>query len=409
MDRGRKRGAKAIEFGAITAPGETEAVSGFISHEDRTRISTAIRSELNRYMGEHDNCPTIDETTDIYLGPRMGSPSAFSQVFELILVNLPDHKAAMKVMIVKDAMTEGRNEREMERAQAVSDLVTEGISPYFPILYGKAHCSTMRIHPPSIDQNSKYYDSEAIYVFKDAQERAVMRRIYETYFTAELPTFEEFLSTYGKRRYALGSQQYTPFFLAALGEEKYPEIKKLTIELNFPVEAHILISEMAWGDMGNYIKAGLLISPRHAYLFIEEVMRGIIALQDNLSLIHTDLHLENVLVRLVEDGVKGDMRPMALIHDFGRAESSTNLSDPREGLWDLRRFLTEFVPAATRNGHVSLRSMIKSSKTFLEEVHLAQEFRTMAQALEWWKTNANPERKRRKQVIEISRGVFDLL
>ncbi len=399
MERVRKRGAEEIEFGAITAPRETETVSGFISREDRTRINTAIQTEFNRYMTEDGKCPTIDETTDIYLGPRIGSPSNFSQVFELIFVNLPDLKAAMKVMIVTDAATEGRNEREMERAQVVSDLVTEGISPYFPILYGKGHCPAMRIRPPSVEWGSKYYDTKAIRAFKESQERAVMRRIYETYFTREIPTFEEFLSTYGS---------YTPFFVAALAEEKYPEIERLTIALNFPVEAHILISEMAWGDVDNYIVKGLLTDPRHAYLLIEEVMRGIIALQDNLGLLHEDLHPGNVLVRLVDDD-DGETRPMALIHDFGLAVESTKLSQPYAALMAIEMFLTGFTEAVDIHHPSSLRDIVETSYTFLKAVEDGREFGTMAQALEWWKTNANPERKRRKQVVEISRGIFDLL
>ncbi|QBZ80697.1 Protein kinase catalytic incomplete domain containing protein [Pandoravirus celtis] len=273
-------------------------------------------------------CPRVDGAQAVanacsrllVLSRRIGSPSADAEVYETVV--LPrDHSAgadpfsratgedvhmAVKVLAIVGDDSAARNNTEMGIAQAVSDLVRAGVSPYFPLVYGTTYCDAVAYAPGSLlgaaarDYDLRQQMIEAAPPSRRRQMRALVRT------APDLASLGEALAAYG---------------LAGIGEGQ--------LDPDRPLPAHLLVSEMAWGDLSSVAERTPLTADQW-FGVVRGVLSAIGALQSHLSVVHNDLHFGNILVAVVatdDDDDDNGTAPGAhcpqallpLVHDFGRS------------------------------------------------------------------------------------------
>jgi hypothetical protein len=91
-------------------------------------------------------------------------------------------------------------------------------------------------------------------------------------------------------------------------------------------DKHVMISELAWGDLSVYIRKYLLEGSFDYKLSILiniliKIVKSIKIMQEH-NIIHNDLSIGNVLVK--EDPTDRPLKAVFLIHDFGRAKESSD-------------------------------------------------------------------------------------
>jgi hypothetical protein len=265
------------------------------------------------------------------------------QVFRLGFRKYPAHGAALKVMPAASADDEERNRQEIRTAIQASQLVRDGKSPYFPLVYGNADCADLDL--------------------------------------PELP-------------------RTSPYYMEGFDEVKNPAIEKYARASGSPtgkIRGQVLISELAWGDLTQYIfMDGRLRDSKAAYLLIEEIFMAIMDLQEHMAFLHNDLRSDNILV-VVENG----LRPMPLIHDFGSSRPIG--THETEYIEDARKFLSSLsfrqgrfdmkhkLPLSTITHTETLRHMMAAFLTngsYVEQYSL--DGYRMRGVLKWWRENAKP-------------------
>lgn len=100
-------------------------------------------------------------------------------------------------------------------------------------------------------------------------------------------------------------------FLRIYSEKSHEEVKKMI----FKNPGYLLISELAWGDLNNFLKTFKLDYSDETFwtCLISDIFKAIGHLQKYLNVVHYDLHLGNILVLMEDNHMK------ILIHDFGRS------------------------------------------------------------------------------------------
>nr|UMO79298.1 hypothetical protein [Pandoravirus aubagnensis] len=332
-------------------------------------------------------CPRADGdqggacTRLLVLSRRIGSPSADAEVYETLVaprgsgsygrmgsngalspaaafsvaLQAPDvTRMAVKVLAVVSDDSAARNNGEMTIAQAASDLVRRGTSPYFPLVYGTTYCDNVTYAPGSLlgaaarDYDLRQQVIEAAPPARRRQVRAIVRT------TTDLTAIADALGAYGLSIEALDPAR--------------------------PLPAYLLVSEMAWGDLSSLVTRTDL-TPSQWFSIVRGVLLAVGALQQHLSVVHNDLHFGNVLVALVATGSDDDDTDylyrsvptacthalLPLVHDFGRSyRAEVWLPDDRvrdaekvvEGLLSQPR-----LPASVRAAAESLDTFIRSFHT----------------------------------------------
>lgn len=134
-----------------------------------------------------------------------------------------------------------------------------------------------------------------------------------------------------------------------------------------PLPAYLLVSEMAWGDLSS-IAARVPLTSAQWFGIVRGILTAIGALQEDLAVVHNDLHFGNVLVALVDTADADGCRTLLpLVHDFGRSyEVEVWMPDDRvrdvekviEGLLSLTR-----LPPAVRAAALELDREVASIHT----------------------------------------------
>jgi hypothetical protein len=179
---------------------------------------------------------------------RIGSESTMGEVYRW---KVDEMNIAVKVMPIVAKGSYDSNAKECELAIDASNLVLQGKSKYFPIVYGFDFC-----------ENTLFYNH------KDSN-------------------------------FAKSSLSYQKIKPGSSG-----------------LKSHLLFSELAYTDLKNYASKMSLEELNEAIL---QVLYGIRDLQINYNIVHSDLHLGNVLL-LHNPKTHGIQ---AMIHDFGRSVKVT--------------------------------------------------------------------------------------
>lgn len=308
-------------------------ISGNVSFERLTRYPAKI-SILREYFANCRCTPygerVKDDCNNISVVKRIGGPSAEGEVYDTY-VTLPDESFhfASKIMPITDTKSAAKNINEITIATQASDLVLNGICEYFPIVYSSNYCDNVIYNEGSALKNAS---TEWIYkqqLLKLTENTPLHKRAA---VMVRLP-------------------------LATMQSEIESKLGRKVIFVepkSFP--AHILVSEMAWGDLNGFCKQHTL-DDQNWDRFINMIFTGIMCLQKHLSVVHNDLHFGNILVFM-------NFNPygiIPLIHDFGRSEK---IMEKIDYIRDVEK-LTESV-LKTPTIPLSIRDKMDRTKRYAE-------------------------------------------
>ena len=237
-----------------------------ICYQNRNRINKCLYSFFNK----------TDCKMDITVEKRIGSNSTCAEVY---LVNIDKTQVALKVLPILQKKDEINNIKEIAFATKASSLVLNDKSQFFPIVYGSSIC-----------ENIKFDDSSS---FKEGSENYSVSKIIDS------------------------DNTLTKKEKARLKISKCLEYKKNNLKVN----ANVLFSELAWGDLLQFIKENEVTETMCDNILFQ-VFSGINDLQTKLNLVHNDLHLGNILMLFSK--IKDEKYLTCLIHDFGKTEEITN-------------------------------------------------------------------------------------
>ena len=175
-----------------------------------------------------------------------------------------------------------KNEKEISIAQKVSDLVINGQSSNFPLVYGYGQCDNIIFfHSSVFAEQAQYHANIEMrrYVFPDKI------KMLDRFERINMP-----LENIDQR----------------LNITNFPT--------NFPLRGYFLISELADTDLQKWSQY-THSSEVWAKILID-ILMGLRDLR-SIGVSHNDLHLGNVLIKYDQNNV------MALIHDFGQSQELT--------------------------------------------------------------------------------------
>jgi len=237
---------------------------------------------------------------------RIGSPSADAEVYRIKFNNV---EFAMKLIPRKDIDSEERNKMEIQTALRASEY-----SDYFPITFAYGFC-----------ENSGYFIS------------------LDNYFSSFIPEAQKFNIVYKMEKQIIDKRLKKRFLADVRNEMSIEDLKNkynLKTEGN-DIQVDYLISELANGDLGNWMKVERNIKDWRKILI--EIIYGIYYLTTQIRKVHPDLHPGNVLI--VKDENDKDK---ALIHDFGRC-FDINDDIPATYKSTLLSFCNEFLSCKNRD------------------------------------------------------------
>lgn len=245
---------------------------------------------------------------------RIGSESSEGEVYR-VKYTIPrgiltgyDLLGAFKIMPILTSESGVKNQNEIDLAVKASDLVKEGKSAYFPLVYTSGHCPDVTFYPGEVGRGSKFTQPSWNY--------ACMSKIYDAYPSKT------------RRIQALERQGTSiPDILSQLGDDHLCD--KLTIPADF------LFSELANEDLYSWGHKRHTIATWKQVL--SSVITGMYHLHSYLGYCHNDLHLGNILITndlRTQRGSYAEYTEVPLIHDFGKSVPLTS-----ENEWeDVRHF-----------------------------------------------------------------------
>mgnify|MGYP003651631552 FL=1 len=247
---------------------------------------------------------------------RIGSPSADAEVYRIKFNNV---EFALKLMPRKDDQSAKRNETEIDTAVQASRFID-----YFPLTFAYGFC-----------ENSSYFLSQ------------------DNYFSSFIPEAQKFNIIY-KMKSQIIDQRVKKRFSADVRNDMSIEdlqTKYGVFSDGKDIQVDYLISELANGDLGTWIKRKRELSEWRK-IFIE-IIYGIYYLTVEVRKVHPDLHPGNILI------VQDENKPRALIHDFGRCIDVDD-SIPATYKSSLLSFCQEFLSCSTRDDLIIPRDIIAS-------------------------------------------------
>lgn len=259
--------------------------------------------------------------TNIEILQRIGSQSADGEVYNIRVQEL-GLEFAMKLMPRIDVDSKNRNFNEILIAQEASKYPN-----YFPKAMAFGSCNKTSFYSKDISQaDVSGFVSKAIefhnynILLSQLDNSRIIKR-----FNADYRNGNNLLQL--SEKYSL----------------KYENTKE--------IEVDFLISELANGDFGNWMKQSRSMSEWKKVIL--DIITGTYYLSVILRKVHPDLHPGNVLIISNNTNVK------ALIHDFGRCYS-VNDEIPETYKASLISFCQEFISCSTRNDLIIPRNILIS-------------------------------------------------
>jgi len=359
------------------------SVSG-VTVADRTEKWKAALNALGAETREGKHCPDIGNTSSssIYAVDRIGSDSAFGQVFKIGFRDYPGVFSALKIMPHLTYQTRQANAREIETMLRLSDLVTSGATHYFPIVYGSGTCPDIKMSPPTDEQRQEDARTVELYV------RANNWKLVNAMIQAHVPAAKH-------RAAGIMFWNWDPYSVADHLNAIIEGIDPIMGNLTAPVVGEIVFMELAWGDLEKYIdlKEDARVSKGHSFmgdakvpqgwksnlsLLVRNVIRAIVDLQTLANTVHGDLHLGNVLIQMIRTA-DGRIQPVPLLSDFGHTRP-LNPSKLGDAVFDLEYFMRS-LGAKRLKLPVELRAKVD---TFNKITISTRSFRSMNAAIDFW-------------------------
>lgn len=367
---------ESIQIKRIIAPYLSGDVSGVIGEGDRVTAFETLRKVIEDQQGGPNKCPLLDndEESAFHIVKRIGSESKFAQVYEVGFRDYPGVKAAMKVMPIESSKTGvasglgtfDTNLKEIRIAGKVSTFVQRGITPYFPYFYGAGFCKFVEMQAPDDDLESS---SRAVQLFNRAKIYSFRETIIEQLTEDELDPEEE-ARLLRRKLHGWSIPRMAAYY------ERRNRGMEFTGRYNFGIRAHVMLVELAYGDLYQFIKKGKFtddVGPG----FIGASLEAIDSMHTILGVAHNDLHIKNVLVAYQKRGPA--LIPVPLIHDFGHAtdfEGEPISASMQKG--DVERFVR------TLQSQRKIPLLLRGRLTDLINDMNNNRINTASQALERW-------------------------
>jgi serine/threonine protein kinase len=273
--------------------------------------SSSFKQRMRKFLiAEENNSTTICE--NIFSHERIGSDSMFAEVYKIVNGGIIE---AAKILHINRLNSEETNAKEVMFATLFSDIVKDGICPYFPIVYNVINCSNT-LFP----EKSKFRNSAIIYAYLKMMSECLGKNV-------DARTEKIFFSDFALIKNADKLKEVLI--------EKFYDSECINLildpENSVKLRSTILISEFAYSDLRQFLKENRDLVSDENYqhsilLMIKKILLGIKCMQDN-GVVHDDLHYKNVLIM---DRDPYNIIPM--IHDFGK---SYMVSETQLGDWDL--------------------------------------------------------------------------
>ena len=212
---------------------------------------------------------------------------------------------ALKLMPRVDNDSEERNRKEIETAYQAGEYST-----YFPLTFAYGYCP----------ETTYYLNMESSFI-----PRAVKLKY---------KCVQDMLKSIDNK---LVKKRFESDYRNGMSIDELKTKYNLAIENKDKIQVDFLISELANGDLGNWMKKSRDIKEWRKVLI--DVITGIYYLTGILGKVHPDLHPGNILILKTKDGIK------ALIHDFGRCYPIDE-SIPATYKASLISFCNEFISCA---------------------------------------------------------------
>lgn len=250
-------------------------------------IPEVIRRDRMR-LKDYNYFSNRDANIKLDILKRIGSPSMSGEVY---LLKCGDFKFVTKILPIISEKSVIENQNEIKIAIKASELVLTDQSEYFPIVYGSGICLETKW-----DKSSRFYQDNNNYFLKHHLSEKLPSHLRKQFLlaTKTLNIKEEILDVYSNMS---GNK----------GEE---------VDLEHKTLSHILMSELAWGDLGQLLSLGK-INKELWNEIVSQILLGINDMQEKLGIVHNDLHQENILIYLIYE--EGDFYINCLIHDFGKS------------------------------------------------------------------------------------------
>lgn len=231
---------------------------------------------------------------------RIGSESTQAEVYKL---QIGDMVVAGKILPIISEHSFSDNIREIEIAKQVSKEVVSKKTIYFPIVYSSSYC------------NKTIYNKKSLF-YEDSFKYALYEWICKGVF-----------NTACQKRIKYANKNLNIQELIT----KYPD---------FPgnIESHVLISELCFSDLRQYISSDYSKNADDNFWLkvIFHVLKGIEYLNENMNILHNDLHTGNILLKIAD--VESERIFIPLIHDFGKSRKIESWNRD-EKLFDVQKFL----------------------------------------------------------------------
>lgn len=259
---------------------------------DRNEMEVSFESVLDL-----PDDPLEDEDLSLEIRKRIGSESMEAEVYLISLVfNNFEYNVAAKILIESSDFDRAKNQNEIKIAKLASDLVINGLSHHFLLVYGDTQCDRILL-----DQKSKLLEPC-------------------TKYQLEKQLTLQFLKPQIKR-FFIQHKLVNEVDLINSAESTFKGFKYQ----NTGCRGSILFSELAWGDVTNFFQKDICFANDKltAYI-IKDTFNAINDLQIHLRVVHNDLHTGNLLIRGIKDETN-HLYPEVVIHDFGKSELKDQL------------------------------------------------------------------------------------
>jgi virulence-associated protein VapD len=236
---------------------------------------------------------------------RIGSDSSQGEVYKL---KINDFVFAGKILpIISDKSFED-NQNEISIAKQLSQEVKNNNTIYFPIVYDSTFCEKTTFNSKSLFYEDSY--KYALYNWlckKENMNSACKKRMINKYKNMNVK-----------------------------------EIKNLHPDFNdINISSHVLMSELCFSDLRQF---SIKYNKNESFWIsiISHIFEAIKYLNENMNIIHDDLHTGNILLRLSKNETDDCYTYYPLIHDFGKSRKNDcwsmydRITDVGKFLYDLK-------------------------------------------------------------------------
>ena len=255
--------------------------------------------DKEKFPNNLEFCENLENSDKIQILERIGSASADAEVYK---IRFEEMEFALKLMSRVDNDSEERNWKEIETAYQAGEY-----SAYFPLTFAYGYCP-----------ETSYYLNMSSFIPRALKYKCVQDMLKSIDNKTVKKRFES------DHRNGMGIDEL---------KNKY----NLKVENKDKIQVDFLISELANGDLGNWMRKSREIKEWRKVLV--DVITGIYYLTGMLGKVHPDLHPGNILILKTKDEIQ------ALIHDFGRCYP-VDESIPATYKATLLSFCSEFISCA---------------------------------------------------------------